>query len=326
MRCRLCPRECNALRTEKDPGYCKSPWQITAARASLHMWEEPVISGVRGSGTVFFSGCNLGCVFCQNQSIAMAKTALELSGDNLAEIFLDLQEKGAHNINLVTGSHYIPPIAKALRLAKDKGLTIPIVYNTSSYEKVETLKLLEGLVDIYLPDLKYYDPAIAARYSKAPDYLEYAFAAIKEMYRQVGGASFIWFDADKMVKECKAAGREVSAYYEEGGEETGLLMTKGVIIRHLLLPGALEDSKKVVKMIYETFGNEVYISLMNQYTPCNDLSEYPELKRTVSEQEYDILVDYAIDLGVENGFIQEGETNLESFIPAFDYSGLERFL
>ena len=305
MRCNLCPRRCNARRIPGDFGRCRSPWEITAARAALHMWEEPVLSGINGSGTVFFSGCALGCVFCQNHSIAFGETSRVITKEHLVEIFLNLQEKGAHNINLVTGSHYVPQIAQALREAKRQGLSIPVVYNTGSYEKVQTLKLLEGLVDISLPDLKYYSGENGLRYSDVADYFSVASKAIAEMVRQVGAPEF----------------ETVSGVFDEDGEEL-VLMKKGIIVRHLLLPGQLEDSKKVVEYLYHTYGEQIYISLMNQYTPCNELPDYPELMRRVTEEEYDTLVDYAIELGVEQGFIQEGETAEESFIPPFDYEGI----
>lgn len=217
-----------------------------------------------------------------------------------------LQEKGAHNINLVTGSHYVPQIAKALMRAKNEGLTIPIVYNTGSYEKVQTLRLLEGLVDIYLPDLKYYDSGVSARYAQAPDYFAVASDAIGEMVRQVGDPVLL----------------EVPGVTLDDGDPM-ILMKKGVIVRHLLLPGQLADAKAIIRYLYETWGDRIYISIMNQYTPCRGLPDYPELKRTVTSKEYDELVDYAIELGVEQGFIQEGETARESFIPAFDYEGLD---
>ena len=305
MHCNLCPRRCGAQRDQGELGVCKSPWELTAARAALHMWEEPVLSGIAGSGTVFFSGCALGCVFCQNQTIAAGETARIISNEKLTELFLMLQEKGAHNINLVTGSHYVPQIVTALQRAKDQGLKIPVVYNTGSYEKVQTLRLLEGLVDIYLPDLKYRDSNLAARYADAPDYFQYASAAIEEMIRQVG---------DPVLESVPGV--------QTGDGEELFLMKKGVIVRHLLLPGQSRDSRGIIRYLYETWGNRIYISIMNQYTPCNYLPEYPELDRKVTPEEYDELVDYAIELGVEQGFIQEGDTAEESFIPAFDYEGL----
>lgn len=309
MRCNLCPRRCGVARDRGEFGICKSPWEITAARAALHFWEEPVLSGHSGSGAVFFSGCSLGCVFCQNRTIAEGETAKTVSQEKLAEIFLMLQDKGAHNLNLVTGSHYVPQLVSALTRAKNQGLTIPVVYNTGSYEKVQTLKLLDGLVDIYLPDLKYKNSRLAERYADAPDYFEYAAAAIEEMVRQVGTPVFTH---PKGVQK------------EKQDAEDGI-MQKGVIVRHLLLPGQAVDSREILRYLYETYGNQIYISIMNQYTPCNPavFSQYPELGRKVTQEEYDALVDYAIELGVEQGFIQEGETAQESFIPAFDYEGLD---
>lgn len=263
------------------------------ARASLHMWEEPCISGERGSGTVFFSGCPLRCVYCQNYQIARAKQGSYISNERLAEIFLELQEKGAHNINLVTPTHYTPQIIDALENAKKSGLRLPIVYNCSGYEKVETLRMLDGLVDIYLTDFKYIDSKPAKRYSAAEDYPQVVKAALAAMVRQIGDSQF---------------------------DEDGM-MTKGVIVRHLLLPGYTEDAKAIVKYVYDTYGDKVFLSLMNQYTPLEPVVNYPEINRRVTEQEYDELVNYAIDIGVENGFIQEGETADESFIPAFGGEG-----
>lgn len=345
MRCNLCPRRCNVRRREGELGYCRSPWEITAARAALHMWEEPVLSGTGGSGTVFFSGCSLGCVFCQNQTIASGETARTISSERLTELFFMLEEKGAHNINLVTGSHYVPQIVKALERARLQGLSIPVVYNTGSYEKVSTLKMLDGLVDIYLPDLKYKSAALAARYAKAPDYFTYASAAIAEMVRQVGApvlqpyteklhAEEAFYKNVYREEACMEKSHVENIYMEEPyaestymdepyeEDEENLLMKKGVIVRHLLLPGQLEDSKAIIRYLYETWGDQIYISIMNQYTPCNELPDYPELQRKVTEEEYEALIDYAIELGVEQGFIQEGETAEESFIPAFDYEGL----
>jgi putative pyruvate formate lyase activating enzyme len=266
---------------------------IHVARASLHMWEEPCISGEKGSGTVFFTGCNLKCVFCQNHTIAIGQKGLAVSIQQLADLFLMLQEKGAHNINLVTPSHYIPSIAKALRLAKKQGLILPIVYNTSGYDSVESLSLLDGLIDVYLPDFKYVSDTLSKRYSHAEDYFEIAKASLAEMFRQVGTPVF---QNDMMVK--------------------------GIIVRHLLLPGCTQDSKAVINYLYTTYGNDIFISIMNQYTPLPHVKAYPELTRKVTAEEYDEVVDYAIELGVENGFIQEGDTAEESFIPEFDFTGL----
>lgn len=293
--CSICPRECKIDRENGRTGFCGVAGEnIYAARAALHMWEEPCISGEAGSGTVFFSGCTLRCVYCQNFDIARAKTGKEITKERLAEIFLELQEKGAANINLVTPTHYTEAIIWAVKEARVNGLKIPIVYNCSGYEKVETLKKLDGIVDIYLTDFKYMDRKIAARYSKAADYPEIAKAALSEMVRQTTEAAFD----------------------EEG------MMTKGVIVRHLLLPGYMENAKAVVKYVYETYGDTVFLSLMNQYTPLPQVKDFPEINRKVTEEEYEELVDYAIEIGVENGFIQEGETAEESFIPDFDCEGV----
>lgn len=295
--CTLCPRACHADRTSGQKGYCGQTHGITAARAALHMWEEPCLSGQTGSGTVFFSGCNMRCVYCQNHTISEGLAGKKISVHRLSEIFLELQGKDACNINLVTPTHFVPQIIEALRLAKNNGLVIPIVYNTSSYEKVETLKRLEGLVDIYLPDLKYYSPALSGKYSAAEDYFICASAAIGEMVRQVPCPVF----------------------------DSHGLMKKGVIVRHLALPGCMEDSKNVLQYLYETYKNNIYVSIMSQYTPLPeflDIKTYHELNRAVTEDEYEELTDYAVSLGFENGFIQEGETCLESFIPQFDCEGI----
>ena len=268
--------------------------EIFLARAALHMWEEPCISGDEGSGTVFFSGCPLRCVYCQNYNIAHAKTGKEVTKERLSDIFLELQKKGANNINLVTPTHYTPEIIWAVKRAKEQGLRLPVVYNCSGYEKVETLKMLEGIVDIYLTDFKYMDSEIAQRYSRAADYPQVAKAALAEMVRQTGEAEFT----------------------EKG------IMQKGVIVRHLLLPGYIKNAKTVVQYVYETYGDSVFLSLMNQYTPLPQVECYPEINRKVTEEEYDELVNFAIEIGVENGFIQEGETAEESFIPEFNNEGV----
>ena len=294
--CTLCPRECHADRAAGEKGFCGQADRIMAARAALHFWEEPCLSGTNGSGTVFFSGCNLRCVYCQNHTIAQGQTGREITVERLAEIFLELQAQKAHNINLVTPTHYIPQIIRALQTAKDNGLAIPVVYNTSGYEKVDTLKSLEGLIDIYLPDLKYHDTALSTRYSGAPDYFEKASAAIDEMLRQTGRPSFV------------------------DGEDS--LMRKGVIVRHLLLPGCEEDSRYLLRFLHETYRNDIYVSIMNQYTPMPQIAHIPALNRRISPEEYEEIIDYAIRIGIENGFIQEGETASESFIPAFDCEGV----
>lgn len=292
--CTLCPRECRVDRLKGQKGYCKTGAEILVARAALHMWEEPCISGEEGSGTIFFSGCALGCVYCQNANIARGLAGKIITTERLTDIMLELQAKKANNINLVTPSHYVPQIIEAIKAARRMGLKIPIVYNTGSYEKVETLRLLEGHIDIYLPDLKYMDPEPARRYSGCKDYFQYASDAIGEMVRQVGAAEF-----------------------DDQGR-----MKKGVIVRHLLLPGYLTDSKNIIKYLYQTYKDNIYISIMSQYTPLVSMTEYPELNRKVTVVEYEELVDYAIDIGVENGFIQEGETASESFIPEFNGEGV----
>ena len=293
--CRLCPRNCGVDRS-RQTGFCKAGNKVKLARAALHFWEEPCISGEEGSGTVFFSGCPLQCVFCQNHQISAECYGKEVSIKRLAEIFLELQNQGANNINLVTGGHFVPQIIAALDQARKKGLNLPIVYNTSGYEKVETLRRLNGYVDVYLPDFKYLDPEHAKKYSGAEDYPEVAKAALEEMVRQTGNPVF---------------------------NDVGI-MTKGVIVRHLLLPGCLRDARRIVKYLYETYGDQIYMSLMNQYTPLDTLNreKYPELAKKVTKKAYDVLVDYAIDLGVEQAFIQEGETAKESFIPDFSYEGV----
>ncbi|HIT67311.1 MAG TPA: radical SAM protein [Candidatus Merdisoma merdipullorum] len=294
--CTLCPRNCHADRSAGHRGFCGvTGTKIKCARAALHMWEEPCISGEKGSGTVFFSGCPLRCVYCQNREIARGEAGKEITPERLAEIFLELEEKGAANINLVTPTHYTPEIVWAVEKARELGLDLPVVYNCSGYEKVETLQMLEGIVDIYLTDFKYMEAETAKRYSHAPDYPQMAQAALAEMVRQTGGKAV--FDRQGMMK-------------------------RGVIVRHLLLPGHLKNAKAVVKYVYETYGNQVYLSLMNQYTPLPGMERWPELNRKVTRREYERLVDFAVDLGVENGFIQEGETAQESFIPAFDGEGV----
>lgn len=292
--CRLCPRNCGVNRLEGQRGFCGADAKIRAARAALHMWEEPCISGREGSGALFFSGCSLGCVFCQNRSISRGERGKEVSPERLAEIMLNLQEQKANNINLVTAGHYAPQVGTALALAREQGLCLSVVYNSSGYEKPETLRLLEGLVDIYLPDFKYMSPELAVSCSRAPDYPEIAKAALEEMVRQAGSPRF---------------------------DERGM-MTGGVIVRHLLLPGHVADSKKVVEYLYGTYGNRIYISLMNQYTPMPAVAGDPLLSRKVTKREYSRLVDYALSLGLEQGFIQEGETAKESFIPEFDGEGV----
>lgn len=291
--CRMCPRDCGVNRAAGQTGRCHTDSQLKVARAALHMWEEPCLSGTSGSGAIFFSGCSLGCIYCQNREISGGKAGLVISVERLAEIMLELQDKGANNINLVTAGHYVAQVCRALELAKQHGLYLPIVYNSSGYEKTEMLKRLEGLVDIYLPDLKYLTPDLAARYSHAPDYPEYAKEAIGEMVRQQPTAEF-----------------------------AGEMMQKGVIVRHLLLPGHVREAKHVVEYLYQTYGDRIYLSLMNQYTPVRGDFEDSNLNRRVTKREYQRLLDFAAELGVTNGFYQEGATASESFIPAFNYEGV----
>lgn len=274
------------------------------ARAALHYWEEPPISGESGSGTVFFSGCPLQCVYCQNKEIAQGRVGKEISLERLAEIFLELQDKGALNINLVTPTHFAPQIREALDMARaldsqGRTLTLPIVYNTSGYETVEAIGALEGYVDVFLTDFKYANVDIALRYSKAADYPEVASRALDAMFELVGPAS----------------------YDVHQGQER---MTKGVVVRHLLLPGHLDESKAVMQLIAEKpYRDDIVVSIMNQFTPSEELvARCPELARRVREDEYDELVDYALDLGIEHSFMQESGTAEESFIPAFDYEGV----
>lgn len=274
--------------------------RVYAARAALHMWEEPCISGKEGSGTVFFVGCPLGCVFCQNREIALGRRHGDVIGIpvtevQLADTFLALEAQGANNINLVTPTHFVPQIICAVRMARERGLTIPVLYNTGSYETEETVRSLRGTVDIFLPDLKFMDPDISGRYAKAPDYFEVAEKAIRGMVEIAGDPVF---------------------------DDRGM-MKSGVIVRHMVLPGHTRDSKRIIRYLHETYGEKIYVSIMNQYTPMQGIGdEFPELARRVTKREYGRVVDYAIDLGMENVFIQEGPTAEESFIPDFDGTGI----
>ena len=292
-RCRLCPRACGADRT-RTRGLCGANDRIEAARASLHKWEEPPISGVRGSGTVFFSHCSLGCVYCQNRQISRREAAgQEITIAGLARTFLSLEQQGAHNINLVTGAHYAPHIVEALRLARKEGLSVPVVYNSSGYETIETLQLLDGWIDIYLPDYKYYSSYYAHRYSHAAQYRETAATAITEMVRQTDAPQY---NADGML-------------------------TRGTVIRHLMLPGLGGDTAQVLRDIAVRFGDRVLVSLMWQYTPFG-MQDWPELDRTITDAEYAEACALFCELGL-GGFFQQDESISESFIPAFDGTGLE---
>lgn len=292
--CLLCPRKCGINRGIGQTGVCGVSSEIKVARAALHYWEEPCISGKRGSGAVFFSGCSLHCVFCQNRAISDGKEGKVISKARLSDIFIELADKGANNINLVTPGQYIPDIVWAVNDAKSRGMKLPIIYNTSGYENVTELKLLEGIVDVYLPDFKYMDNMLSARYSRAKDYPSVAKQALSEMVRQ---------QPDVVIDDA-----------------TGLIQ-KGVIVRQLLLPGHVNDAKVVLKYLYDTYHDHVYISMMSQFTPIA-LKDYPEINRTVTRREYERLVDYAIKIGITNAFIQEGDVAKDSFIPAFDCEGV----
>lgn len=293
--CRLCVRDCGVNRLEGKTGVCRSTSDIVIARAALHKWEEPCISDTKGSGAVFFSNCNFRCVFCQNHEISQEHKGKIISIERLSEIFLELQDQGANNINLVTPTHFVPQIIEALKIAKSKGLNLPVVYNTNGYDTVETIKLLNGIVDVYLPDFKYFNDKYATKYSFAPNYSKNVVEVIREMVNQVGKPQF----------------------NEDG------IMIKGVIVRHLMLPGLLFDSKKVIDCIYSNFKDSVYISIMNQYIPMHKACNYPEINKSLNPKHYDSLIDYALSIGVKNGFIQESGTNDMAFIPPFNFEGVD---
>ena len=291
--CNLCPRKCGVNRYEKK-GYCGATNRVKVAYYSLHMWEEPVISGDKGSGTIFFSHCNLRCLYCQNKKISIDGYGKVISNKKLGEIMLTLQDKGAHNINLVTPTHYVPQIASVLHKIKDKKLHIPVVYNTSSYENIGTLMVMKNLVDIYLADLKYFDDELAYKYSACKNYFEVATMAIDEMVRQTGPVVI--------------------------GKDG--LMKKGVVVRVLVLPGHVRDAKEIINYLYKTYHDDIYISIMNQYTPIEKYC-YENLNRKLTEEEYEDVINYALTIGVSKAFIQEGDTALESFIPDFNTSVLD---
>lgn len=292
--CTLCPRACSVDRTQGQRGFCGATDEMYVGRAALHAWEEPPLSGTHGSGTVFFTHCTLGCVFCQNRTISRREAGgRPVTRERLAEIFLELQAQGAHNINLVTASHYAPSVHDALQAARANGLHIPVVYNCGGYETVETLRMLDGLVDIYLPDFKYYSSYYAGLYSGAPDYPDFAKDAIAEMVRQTGAPQF---DAQG-------------------------IMTRGTIVRHLMLPGLAGDTAQVLRYLAEHFGDQILVSLMRQYTPFGMAERYPELDRKITDEEYDQAVTLFSDLGL-SGFLQNGESISESFIPSFDGQGV----
>ncbi len=292
-KCNLCPRNCNVNRNTSF-GVCKSSNSVKIARAALHYYEEPSISGSAGSGTIFFSGCNLMCCYCQNKEISHNNFGKEITVERLSEIMLELQNKKAHNINLVTPTHFIPSIIEAIKIARKNGLKIPIVYNTSGYESVSSLKLLNGYIDVYLTDFKYFDNKLGLELSKCFNYFEITSMAINEMYKQVGKNIF---------------------------DDDGL-MVKGIIVRCLVLPSKGNDTKKIINYLYKKYQDNIYLSIMNQYTPVNYIEKYPFLNKTVSDKEYQDIIDYALDLGVKYAYIQEGETCSDSFIPAFDLEGV----
>ena len=289
-KCALCPRRCGANREKGEMGYCGTDDKIKIARSDLHFWEEPCISGKNGSGAVFFSHCPMRCVYCQNYKVSHLGVGKAISASELADSFLQLQERGANNINLVTPTQYVPQIIDAVTAAREKGLVVPVIYNSSGYENVETIRMLSGIVDVYLPDMKYFDDRYAVRYSGARDYFKIAAAAVDEMFCQVGKCVF---DENGMIK-------------------------KGVVVRHLMLPHLLFDSKKILDYLFRTYGDDIFISIMNQYTPTSTLSaDYPELNKKISEKYYNSLIDYAVEIGIKNAYIQEGDTAKESFIPEF---------
>lgn len=287
--CLRCPRQCGVDRSVQY-GFCGESEEIRIARAAPHMWEEPPISGQNGSGTIFFSGCNLRCIYCQNHEIAVSHLGYPVSADQLLRIFFDLQAQGVHNINLVTAGHYVKELLPVLQKAKGAGLQIPILWNSSGYESAETIRMLEGLIDIYLPDFKYINPKTAKEYSNAPDYPEIAKLSLAEMVRQTGAPQI-----DK---------------------ETGL-MTRGVQVRHLVLPGHAQESRQILWYLCQTYGNGIGYSIMNQYTPMPQMKDHPLLSRRVTAQEYENVIRYAKQIGIENAFTQEGEAACESFIPEF---------
>ncbi len=291
--CAACPRRCGALRKPAQPsgGFCGMPAGFVVARAALHQWEEPCISGQHGSGTVFFSGCSLRCVYCQNQQISLGRYGALVTEENLLRMFDRLIEQGAHNLNLVNPTHYAPMLAKAL---KKYCSPVPVIYNSGGYERVEMLKALEGLVDIYLPDLKYVDSAVSLRYSGAADYFDYASKAILEMSRQVGKAAF---------------------------DKNGV-MKKGLIVRHLILPRNTAQSIKALTWIRENLPEETLVSLMCQYTPCGELENFPELQRRLTRREYEKVVDQMLELGLTGGYLQELSSAKEEYIPPFDLTGV----
>lgn len=293
--CNLCPRSCGINRNSAELGFCGKSSDLYVAKAYAHMWEEPCLSGTQGSGTVFFSGCNLKCVYCQNYKISSNEIIGKMiTAEHLAQIYLELEQKRVNNINLVTPTHYLPHIIESINLAKQKKINIPFVYNTSGYEKADVIKLLEGYIDIYLTDIKYYSNVYARRYSHADNYFKYAIDAATEMLRQTG-----------------------KPQYNENG-----LLKSGVIIRHLVLPDMTYDSKRILRKLFEKFGNDVIYSIMSQFTPINIDNRYVEINRKITQDEYDDVLLFAEQLGIESFYKQIGEAAKESFIPDFDLEGI----
>lgn len=289
VECKICPNNCKVNRIENKTGLCKANDKVKIALASLHYFEEPCISGGNGSGTVFFSNCNMKCKFCQNYKISAEGKGKEITIDELADTFLNLQEQGANNINLVTPTIYAYQIIEAIKISKRKGLKIPIVYNSNGYESIETLKKIEGYIDVYLPDLKYYYDDIALEYSGVKNYFKHATEAIKEMYNQVGAPQF---------------------------DENGIIQ-KGVIIRHLILPNNIDNSKQVLKWIKENIDKRVYVSVMAQYFPCYKAKEMEDLNRKLTKEEYEEIENFVYDLDIENGYMQELGEHEEEYVPDF---------
>ncbi|MBR2883607.1 MAG: radical SAM protein [Clostridia bacterium] len=294
LSCRLCPRECNVNRNAGEKGFCAQTNLIKAGRAALHFWEEPCICDKNGSGAVFFSGCSLRCTYCQNFKLSRGKQGIELSEEKLADIYLNLQQEGANNINLVTAEHFAPQIRQSILLAREKGLILPVILNSSGYVNEFCLEILRDVIDIYLVDFKYMDEKMSHNYSMAKDYPCVAKKALQKMVEYAPNLIF---------------------------NEKGLLQ-KGVIVRHLCLPGHSEDSKNVLEYVYKTYGNNVLLSIMSQYTPVNENKEFPNLNKALSEKEYDEILDFCIDIGIEEAFIQDGEAASESFIPEFNGQGI----
>lgn len=290
--CMLCPHKCGVNRLERKKGRCKCDDKLKIALASLHMFEEPCISGTNGSGTVFFSNCNLNCVYCQNYEISQLGKGKEISVQILANIFLKQQERNAHNINLVTPTMYVYQIIEAIKIAKSNGLNIPIIYNSNGYENIETIKLLDGYIDIYLPDLKYYTGSLSNKYSKVNNYFEIATNAIKEMYNQVGNATF---DGEGLIK-------------------------KGVIIRHLVLPNHIQNTKNILKWIKENMPEDIYVSVMAQYFPTYKANEDNLINRKLSKKEYKEVLNYLYSLDIKNGYIQDLGTHEQEYVPDFNLS------